>query len=82
MTEIVTAPVDITARDGVIDAFAYHPAGRGAWPAVLLFTDIRGVRPDFEATGWRALPKIRRLYDAISLLLSEIVARHSKTMSA
>ena len=51
MTEIVTAPVDITARDGVIDAFAYHAAGPGAWPAVLLFTYIRGGPPGLRGHG-------------------------------
>ncbi len=54
MSDIITAHVNIpTAADGVIDAHAYHPARPGAWPTVLLFTDIRGVRPVFEAMGQR-----------------------------
>lgn len=54
MSDIVTAQVNIPAADGVIDAHAYHPAGSGTWPAMLLlFTDIRGVRPVFEAMGQR-----------------------------
>ncbi len=53
MSDIITAQVNIPTADGVIDAHTYHPAGPGAWPAVLLFTDIRGVRPVFEAMGQR-----------------------------
>jgi carboxymethylenebutenolidase len=53
MSDIVATQVNIPAADGVIDAHAYHPVGPGAWPAVLLFTDIRGVRPVFEAMGQR-----------------------------
>ena len=45
--------VEIAGGDGVIDAQLFHPAADGAWPGVLLLTDIRGVRPAFAAMGRR-----------------------------
>ena len=45
--------VDIVTDQGVIDAHLFHPDEAGSWPGVLLLTDIRGVRPAFEAMGRR-----------------------------
>jgi len=45
--------VDIVTDQGVIDAHLFHPDEAGSWPGVLLLTDIRGVRPAFEAIGRR-----------------------------
>lgn len=45
--------VTIPAKDGAIDAFTYHPNGAGPWPAVILHTDGRGLRPTFRAHGER-----------------------------
>ena len=40
--------LDIETPDGVIDAHLFTPSAReGAHPAVLLFTDIGGIRPSF-----------------------------------
>ncbi len=41
----------ITTIDGTIDAWICHPAGEGSWPAVILHTDIRGVREVFREMG-------------------------------
>ena len=44
--------LDIAALDGTIDAALYTP-GEGAFPAVLMFTDIRGIRPAYAALAER-----------------------------
>ncbi len=43
--------VEIAATDGIIDAWWQHPLGSGPWPAVILHTDIKGVRPAFQEIG-------------------------------
>ena len=52
------APVDesdvvIKTADGNCDAALFHPAGRGRWPGVVMFTDILGLRPAFRDMGRR-----------------------------
>ena len=42
-----------TTPDGTCDAALYHPAGKGTWPAVLIWTDIFGLRPAFRQMGKR-----------------------------
>jgi carboxymethylenebutenolidase len=49
----VDKAVDIVTDQGVIDAHLFHPEEAGSWPGVLLLTDIRGVRPAFQAMGRR-----------------------------
>jgi carboxymethylenebutenolidase len=39
--------------DGTADAALFHPAGAGAWPAVLMWPDILGLRPVFRDMGRR-----------------------------
>ena len=52
-----TAPTatDILVKtpDGNADAVLLHPAGQGAWPAVLMWPDILGLRPVFRDMGSR-----------------------------
>jgi carboxymethylenebutenolidase len=48
--EIVGRPVTIPTPDGVAQAVLLHPAA-GAYPAVLLWPDIRGLRPAFRDLG-------------------------------
>jgi carboxymethylenebutenolidase len=48
MSEIV-----IQTRDGTCRSFVYRPAGRGPWPAVLVFMDGIGIRPAMLAVGER-----------------------------
>jgi carboxymethylenebutenolidase len=45
--------VDIKTADGTCDAALFYPAGKGKWPAVLIWTDIGGLRPVFRDMGRR-----------------------------
>lgn len=51
--EVVETDVSIATADGTCDAAFFHPAGKGAWPAVVIFTDIIGLRPAFRDMGRR-----------------------------
>lgn len=63
--------LDIAAADGSIDAELSTP-GDGTYPAVLLFTDIRGIRP-----AYRAL--CRRIADAgYAVLMPNIFYRWAR----
>ncbi|CAN5403682.1 dienelactone hydrolase family protein [soil metagenome] len=51
--EVVETDVTITTADGACDAAFFHPAGKGKWPGVVIFTDILGLRPVFRDMGKR-----------------------------
>jgi carboxymethylenebutenolidase len=51
--EVVETDVDVKTPDGSADAALFHPAGTGPWPAVLIWTDILGLRPVFRQMGRR-----------------------------
>ncbi len=51
--EVVETDVEVKTPDGTCDAALYHPAGKGTWPAVLIWTDIFGLRPAFRQMGRR-----------------------------
>ena len=51
--EVVETEVAVKTADGMADAVLYHPAGKGTWPAVLIWTDIFGLRPAFRDMGKR-----------------------------
>lgn len=51
--EVVETDVTITTADGTCDAAFFHPAGKGQWPGVVVFTDILGLRPAFRDMGKR-----------------------------
>ena len=51
--EVVETDVEVKTADGMADAALYHPAGKGTWPAVLIWTDIFGLRPAFRDMGKR-----------------------------
>ncbi|MGH7532085.1 MAG: dienelactone hydrolase family protein [Gemmatimonadales bacterium] len=48
MTEI-----EIRTRDGACRSFVYRPAGKGPWPAVLVYMDGIGIRPAMLELGER-----------------------------
>ena len=50
--DVVEAEVDIKTPDGVADSYWVHPA-TGKHPAVLVWTDIMGLRPAFRQIGKR-----------------------------
>lgn len=56
--EVVETDVTVKTPDGTCDAALFHPAGPksgkgGTWPAVLIWTDIFGLRPQFRDMGKR-----------------------------
>jgi len=50
---VVEKDVTIRTPDGSADAALFHPAGKGPWPAVLVWPDIMGLRPVFRDMGRR-----------------------------
>jgi carboxymethylenebutenolidase len=50
---VVETDVEVKTADGVADAALYHPEGKGKWPAVLLWTDVVGLRQVFRDMGRR-----------------------------
>lgn len=51
--DVVETDVSIKTPDGTCDAVLFHPGGKGAWPAVLMWPDIFGLRPVFREMGRR-----------------------------
>jgi len=52
-SNVVDKDVEVKTADGTCDAVLFHPAGRGSWPAVLVWPDIMGLRPAFRDMGRR-----------------------------
>lgn len=50
---VVERDVQIRTPDGSADAVLFHPHGRGAWPGVLLWPDVGGLRPVKREMGRR-----------------------------
>lgn len=51
--EVVETDVTVKTADGSCDAAFFHPAGKGAWPGVVVFPDALGLRPVFRDMGRR-----------------------------
>jgi len=51
--ELVSETVDVTAADGVADAFLTRPAAAGRFPGVVLYMDAFGIRGALEAHARR-----------------------------
>jgi len=48
---VTEADVTISTPDGSADAVLFTPAGKGPWPAVILWHDLAGLRPAFRDMG-------------------------------
>ncbi len=51
--KVVEKDVDVPMASGVSDSALFYPEGKGTWPAVLVWTDILGLRPVFREMGRR-----------------------------
>jgi len=51
--DVAETDVMVPTPDGTADAELFHPAGKGTWPAVLMWPDILGLRPVFREMGRR-----------------------------
>ncbi len=51
--KVVEKDVNVPMASGVSDAALFYPEGKGPWPAVLVWTDIIGLRPVFREMGRR-----------------------------
>lgn len=52
-TNVVEKDVNVPMASGVSDSALFYPEGKGPWPAVLVWTDILGLRPVFREMGRR-----------------------------
>jgi carboxymethylenebutenolidase len=51
--KVVQKDVNVPMANGVCDSALFYPEGKGHWPAVLVWTDILGLRPVFREMGQR-----------------------------
>lgn len=51
--KVVEKDVSVKMASGESDAALFYPTGKGTWPAVLVWTDILGLRPVFREMGRR-----------------------------
>jgi carboxymethylenebutenolidase len=51
--KVVEKDVNVPMASGVADSALFYPEGKGTWPAVLIWTDILGLRPVFREMGQR-----------------------------
>jgi carboxymethylenebutenolidase len=49
----VRQAVTLNTADGAADALLFRPSGEGAWPAVILWPDLTGLRPVYADLGRR-----------------------------
>jgi carboxymethylenebutenolidase len=51
--KVVEKDVNVPMASGISDSALFYPEGKGTWPAVLVWTDILGLRPVFREMGRR-----------------------------
>ncbi len=51
--KVVQKDVNVKMENGESDSALFYPEGKGHWPAVLVWTDILGLRPVFREMGQR-----------------------------
>eukprot|EP01041_Mallomonas_annulata_P017353 gene17353-35786_t len=51
--KVTEKDVMVKTADGEAEAVLLYPSGKGTWPAVLIWTDIMGLRPVFREMGRR-----------------------------
>src|SRR5215469_6889326 len=51
--KVVERDVNVPMASGISDSALFYPDGKGKWPAVLVWTDILGLRPVFRDMGKR-----------------------------
>ena len=52
-SNVTEKDVEVKTADGVTEAALFYPSSQGTWPAVLIWTDILGLRPVFREMGRR-----------------------------
>src|SRR6516164_6422072 len=52
-TNVMEKDVEVKTADGTCDAVLFYPQGQGTASAVLIWTDILGLRPAFRDMGRR-----------------------------
>jgi carboxymethylenebutenolidase len=45
---MIEKQVDVKTPDGVADCELFYPGEQGAWPGIIMYTDIGGIRPVFR----------------------------------
>ena len=45
---MIEKDIDIKTADGVADCALFYPDEKGAWPGIIMYTDIGGLRPVFR----------------------------------
>src|SRR5690348_13134882 len=45
--------VDLTTTDAVMDSYTFQPAESGSWPAVIVYMDAFGIRPNLDSMAQR-----------------------------
>src|SRR5688572_33453873 len=47
------ARVDLVIEDGTLDLHTFHPEGAGPWPAVIVYMEAFGLRPNIASMAER-----------------------------
>lgn len=53
MPDVDYTRIDLDTEDGTLDCHVFSPAGEGPWPAVIVYMDAFGIRPNLAAMARR-----------------------------